>query len=214
MTTKDNNKREEMIEHLVRRLEQHYTYHVNRNKIIPALNIDIPTDYIKIGDEGLVMLLCKQYPLKQDTTKTPFEIIYSAMSKTFNNNVAVIFYGDGEMFFRQSLSVRKTKPEWTKDSYYENKRENVIIFRPEEKALYALGKRKFQYYNPTSNNLFGIGELFTCSFEGITPNYVGSVTDNGYKIPVKDLERDHLWTNRKLVSGNLRLNNGMLIPLE
>ncbi len=176
----------------------------------PVISISATPNCILLKDKGLVLLADKNY------TANAFSDIYSK-AKSLSPQVAVLFYKDGETFFRSAFAgVDKTgiKSKTYKLSdkgtlkHYIHNSGNIISLRPEE--LYVsrnLGK-VLQYYQPTSDRLEQ--GIVSYKFEPVVLDQSHISSEERFGPIERDSERLSIWNKKGFNSGKLTLEDGLL----
>ena len=133
-------KKKQMLEYIISRLEG------SSEKIEPAKFKNVGMNYIRIGENGVILLINKPYG------KESFKKIYT-LAKSTKEKVVPIFYKDGETFFRDLISNSKFKQKrFSLKNYSNEEKQRMILFRPEEILINE--KQDFmQYYQPKSERL-------------------------------------------------------------
>ena len=206
MITRQN--RERMQEYLVDKLSGSYKTVKNKSNIFTS---DIRTNYITLDDNGIVLLVDKEYPRDsyREHNLTSFQIIYEK-AKREKEHVGVVVYKDPETFFRSAAAHKhKNNGQFGSSRYGAKDLHNILWFRPEERFLFDKNKT-LQYYQPKSQRLEEC--LATYTYAPITAFYSGTTNKRGYTFPLITYKLDHRITNETKTSQNLILQNGLLVP--
>jgi len=194
MTSKQHKK--EMLDYLVSKLES------SGEKIEPAhkeLFKGTTTNFIRVGNDGLVLLLDQTYP------GTRFEGAYDAGIKN-RKRFAVVILKDGKTFFRNAAedNTFKQKYELSLKNYSTEEMHRMIQFRPEEIYLVSeVGKSRLQYFQPTSAKLSPM--VVSYQFEPAEFDYSHIDSYSQFKPEDRESVRLHLWSDKHERTENLLL---------
>jgi len=198
MTSKQHKK--EMLDYLVSKLEGSGETVVPAHKKIVS---GITTNYIRVGDNGLVLLLDQIYPGDK------FEIAYAGARKF--DRQAVVVLKDGKTFFRNAAedNTFKQKYELSLKNYSTEEMHRMIMFRPEEIYLASeLGKSRIQYFQPASERLDRMSVSF--HFEPVEFDY-SHIPSYQFQPANSESVRLHIWSNKLEWNGNLLLEKRRLL---
>jgi len=195
MTTR--RQRRQMKDYLVDRL-------INCGEIIEPKTKEIVsgilTNYIKVGENGIILLVDQLYPNKA------LDELYKKARKQLEN-VGIVFYKDGKNFFRSAVEKNyyKMKKNLSLKEYSDDDLHKIILFRPEESFAYIVKGKKLQYYQPISDRL--PEGLVTFKFDSVIFNYNHIDPRHRFKPNDTDSKKLHIWINRDFCKGKLRLEN-------
>jgi len=208
-----------MLDYLVSKLEPNYTQvePKNRNVFSEILNfpINIETSYIKLKDtngvESIILLVDRVYPHWSKSYYSPFAKLYSNINTTFNENIAVVFYKNGEDFFRSAAqrNYYKKEKDLGQKNYSNEEIHRMIMFRPEEIIISEKKRGKLQYYQPQSAMLDE--GLVTYTFGEVIAEYGDRLINKGINIAQREYKRNKIWLERKYGDDNLMIKDGFLI---
>jgi hypothetical protein len=190
--------KKQMFDFLVSKLESSAEKVVPRTKKIVE---DLDTNYILIDDRGLVISIDQHYTAKR------FEELLSIIQRQTRegrNNIAYVFYKDGETFFRSAAKDNHFKSDkgLSLKNYDNEEMRRIMLLRPEE--IMVRERRKFlQYYQPESQRLEEGIETF--GFDPVIYNYSHIPEKERFGPLEKPSERLHIWTERHSQQGDLRL---------
>ena len=192
--------RNEMRDYLVEKLRG------SNNIIEPVTRAisGIESDYIKVGQDGIVILVNRVYPNES------LNQLYKTACQ-FKKNVAPVFFKDGETFFRNAAERHyfKKSHNLSLKHYTGQQMHQMILFRPEE--IFVLDRSPLiQYYQPRSERL----EQGLASFKFSPVRFDYSHIDSSYRFKPENRESDrlHIWTETELNQGNLRVECNSFRP--
>jgi hypothetical protein len=199
MTSRQHKK--EMLDYLVEKLKG------SGEKIVPR-HIEffkgMTTNYIRVGDNGIVLLLDQAYPGERS------EQAYSGLGK-FSRR-AVVILKDGKTFFRNAAedNTFKQKYELSLKNYSTEEMHRMIQFRPEEIYLVSeVGKSRLQYFQPTSAMLSPMNVSY--SFEPVEFDYSHIDSSCQFKPEDRESTRLFIWSDKREYAGTVLLGKSNLM---
>jgi len=171
-----------------------------RNQVINGLEADC----ILVGNEGVVLLVDKTFG------NDSFRRIWIGASSQFGNNIGIVFYKDGQTFFRSAAPDKffKKSKGLSLKGYSNEDMQRMITTRPEE-AL-AIGRREWlQYFQPESERLQE--GVVSFKFSPVTFDY--SHIDRTVQFRPEDRKsaKLYVWREKREHSNSLELKEGYLI---
>lgn len=174
----------------------------------------ITSNYIKVGNDGLVILIERQYP------NGSLKKLHEAAGRHGWKNVAFVFYNDGKIFLRSAYEDNLFKMErgLSLKNYTEKELKGLVQLTPAEIYVNSIRKR-VQYYNDNSVP-FMDEELMSVKFEEVNPDYnhvMGEKRKNMkrhrrfYDVPLK---RKFIIGDTIENTGKVELKDGYLIKRE
>lgn len=162
----------------------------------------IKSNYILVGNEGVILLVDQVYP--GDSLKT-----LNDMAKRQGRNAVAVLYKDGETFFRSAAEKIQFKQTYdlSLKNYPKEDLHKIILLRPEEIFLNSR-QHLVQYYQPCSENLGEGVESF--AFNPVHFDY--SHIDSRYRFKPRDIDSKRLytWKDRNHNSGRFVLEDSLL----
>ena len=191
--------KDQMKDYLLSRLDS------RGGKILPVskeLVSGIKSNYILIGEEGVILLVDQAYP--RDSFKT-----LHSMAKRQGRNIVAVLYKDGETFFRSATEKTQFKETYglSLKNYSKEDLHKIILLRPEEMFLNS-GQHLVQYYQPCSENLGEGIESF--AFNPVHFDYSHINSHYRFKPQDADSKRLCIWKDRKHNSGRFVLEDSLL----
>ena len=180
------------------------------------------SNYIKVDDHGLVLLVDKKYPAikrKGNSSIPRLRLIEEASRANKRHDMAFVFYKDGQTYFRNAaedktwktndLSLKLYQPGGCYYSKVEGMTpmQRMIDLRPEEKFVLSRTKDILQYFQPQSPQLDE--KLATFRFEPVEYDYTHE-TKTGFQPPNQYSQNLKMWEKRFGNNGALTLQNGLL----
>jgi len=156
---------------------------------------DADTNYILVGENGIVLLVDRVYP--NETFRRAYNLAIEKKSK-----IGVVFFKDGETFFRNAAETHgfKERYDLSLKNYNPEQVRQMISFRPEEIFAHGTGREWLQYYQPSSGRLEQGLESF--KFVPVTFDY-SHIPEGRFQPEDRDSKRIHLWTERRHFTGLL-----------
>jgi len=206
-----------MRDYLVARLE---SSDLKIESVTKELVSGIHSNYINVGDKGLVLLVDQIYPCKKEANGKKVTVLKQAYQVLYNNgakNIALVFLKDGKTFFRSSIDDENTglksiKPKQEERRSFKDYKERDLMrintFRPEENFVFDKRKGIMQYYQPSSD---GLSEaVLSYNFEPVSLDY-GHIK-NEYKYhPLDSMSKVwRIWKNENRLIGQLVLQGKYL----
>ena len=194
----------EMLEYIVDKLERG-SMNVNVTPKNRRIVGNKSTNYIQIGDDGLVILVDKKY------TEEGFRTLCRELTKG-RKDAAVVFYKDGETFFRSAAQANYFKKEHSLSlkHYTSEQMTKMMLLSPEERFIQER-RTSLQYYQPDSANLERGIETFR--FEPVRFDYSHISSYEKFKPQDADSKRLFIWTERTHEPENLKLEDNRLMQL-
>ena len=199
--------KKEMLDYLVAKMKGcNPSVEPAAKEMIPGIR----SSYIKVGKNGLVLLVDQAYP------NDGLEEMRDMAKNQGRTNMAYVFLKDGELFFRSSVAGMNGKPGLhtmrgkqekglSLKRYSKEELQKMITFRPEEVFVFGEKRKALQYYQPESPNLEEGLENF--EFKNVHFDY-GHIS--GDSPEEKDSVRLHIWTLRNHNTSPLVLDDGYL----
>jgi hypothetical protein len=202
--------KERMLEFIVGNLESSEPVKPSKKEIVPG----IESSYIVVGKGGLILLVDRVYP------KSAFEKLYGIArdfsrqnSEDSSANVSVVFYKDGEHFFRSAIeSCDERQNSYYRKSfahYNDDQKKKILLMSPPE-LLIQERKSHLQYYQPSSEMLEEC--IVSCR---LTPaKFVREICPDhpayGFAKPVEYSKRLSLIVGRLHTEGKFMLKTGYI----
>jgi len=192
--------RQEMKDYLVNQLEGFSDKVEPRSREV-LKGSGITSNYILVGDKGMVILVDQIYP------NNTLNRLSCVADKQGLANKAFIFLKDGKTFFRDAANGSKAglgakRNKFSLRNYTEQEKTQMIAFRPEE-VLINNSREHLQYFQPDSDRLEQGIESF--KFKPVRFDYTHR-TD----LQNADSKRIHLWNRRSHNNGPFDLSKGYL----
>jgi len=197
--------KKEMMDYVVSQLKNPFTIISPQSR---NLIKGIESNYILVGDKGLVFLIDQQYP------NNSLDKIHDGALND-GKDIAFTFLKDGKTFFRSATSAKRFKKDrnLSLKYYSDNELHKMIMFRPEEEFALSLGKcfggSWVQYYQPNSNRLQE--GIVSYEFEPVIYDYSHIPRNERFGGNSAESQKLRIWNRRTLNPGNIRLKDRFLI---
>ncbi len=166
------------------------------------------TNYIKVGDDGVVLLVDKIFRGKN------FDKIYSEAMRDFSR-VGTLFFKDGKTYFRNAAKDNYFRQErgLSLKNYTNKEMNKMIMFRPEEKIVYdEIYTESLQYYQPESERLEE--KIATFRFKPVTFDYTHIHPSERFGPAHEKSKRLRVWDKRIERDEDLELSKKYLLPID
>ncbi len=197
--------KKQMLDFFVSKLEY------GNHKVLPQ-SMDLhgnKTDYI-LTEEGLILLANNNFG------KDNFNNVLKSIKDEFKGNFGIVFYKDGETFFRSAVagknetgikSKRSKIDNGTLKNYNNDDLNKMISLTPEE-IIINNERKLIQYYQPTSERLEE--KLVTLNYTPVTFDYSHINNYERFQPENKSSKRLHIWNDRQETSNILKLDYNVL----
>lgn len=192
--------RERMEEYVASKLEESGNEIIaEKKKIVPG----IYSRYIKVNGDGIVLLVDKKYGAEN------FRRLYGIARKQFGQHVGVVFFKDGDTFFRSAAPKVdfKRRHDLSLKEYDTEEVRRMISLRPEELHVEG-GASELQYYQPDSERLDE--GIVTYTFKPVTYDYSHLPGMNEFARGPRDSARLRMWSDSRFTQKPLNLEGDVL----
>lgn len=176
-------------------------------KIQPVRNQNVQgleASCILVGNEGVVLLVDQVFP------RDSFRRLWTSACSQFGNNVGIVFYKDGKIFFRSAAPSKffKKGKGLSLKGYSDEDIQRMITTRPEEALAIERGRR-LQYFQPESERLSE--GLVSFKFSPVTFDYSHIDSSVQFKPENRESAKLYIWREKSEHTGELELKDGYLI---